>query len=403
MHLPSPRVAGAAVLLVLGFGIAVGASGGPHANATLASATPQRRVVVVAPGASAATTVTRTVTAAAPPPTTVTTTVTQTVTHTVTTPATQQQDDSSSTETDSGSSGSTDEPKQPTIKHVWLVALTGHTMDEALANPSPMPYLSGTLRPKGLLLSKYKAVSTGALANLIALISGQKPTADQQAGCPAYKDVDPTTSAGCVFAKKVDTLAGQLTEVGRTWRAYVEDSDAGQPPDTCRHPAAGGPLEPVMARNPFLFFHAIVDTPDCAANVAGISRLAPDSEDSDSAPTVALVVPNACHDGQDQPCVAGQPAGLAAADAWLKTQLDPLLASKAYKDHGMVVVTFDAGPDPSQPVGALVLSSVVKAGGTDDSAVDHDALLRTLEDFFALDPLGEAKDAKAIEVTNASP
>jgi phosphatidylinositol-3-phosphatase len=401
VHLPSPRVAGAAVLLVLGFGIAVGASAGPHANATLASATPQRRVVVVAQGPSA-TPVTRTVTAAAPPPTTVTTTVTQTITDTVTTPAAQQQDDSSATGTDSGSSGSTDEPKQPTIKHVWIVALTGHTMDEALANPSPMPYLSATLRPKGLLLSKYKAVATGALANLVSLISGQKPTADQQAGCPAYKDVDPTTSVGCVFAKKVDTLAGQLTEVGRTWRGYVEDSDAGQPPDTCRHPAAGGPLEPVMARNPFLFFHAIVDTPDCAANVAGISRLAPDAEDSDSAPTVALVVPNACHDGQNQPCAAGQPAGLAAADAWLKAQLDPLLASKAYEDHGMVVVTFDAGPDPSKPVGALLISSVVKAGGTDDGAHDHDALLRTIEDFFALDPLGEAKDAKAIEVTNAS-
>jgi phosphatidylinositol-3-phosphatase len=394
VHLPSPRVAGAAVLLMLGFGIAVGASVGPHANATLASATPQRRVVVVAQGSPAATTVTRTVTAAAPPPTTVTTTVTQTITHTTTTPATQQHDDSSS--------GSTDEPKQPTIKHVWIVALTGHTMDEALASPSPMPYLSGTLRPKGLLLSKYKAVASGALANLVALISGQKPTADQQAGCPAYKDVDPTTKLGCVFAKEVDTLPGQLTAVGRTWRGYVEDADAGQPPDTCRHPAAGGPLEPVMARDPFLFFHSIVDTPDCAANLAGISRLAPDAEDAESAPTVALVVPNACHDGQDQPCGDGQPAGLAAADTWLQTQLDPLLASKAYKDHGMVVVTFDAGPDPSKPVGALLISSVVKAGATDDGAHDHDALLRTLEDLFSLDPLGAAKDAKAIEVTNAS-
>ena len=402
MHLPSPRVAGAAVLLMLGFGIAVGASAGPRANATLASATPQRRVVVVAPGSSAATTVTRTVTAAVPPPATVTTTVTQTITHTVTTPTSRQQDDSSATGTNSDSSGATDEPRQPTIKHVWIVALTGHTMDEALATPSPMPYLSGTLRPKGLLLSKYKAVATGALANLIALVSGQKPTADQEAGCPAYKDVDPSTRLGCVFAKKVDTLPGQLTAVGRTWRGYVEDADAGQPPDTCRHPGAGGPLEPVMARDPFLFFHAIVDTPDCAANLAGISRLAPDADDAESAPTVALVVPNACHDGQDQPCADGQPAGLAAADAWLQAQLEPLLASKAYEDHGMIVVTFDAGPDRAKPVGALLISSAVKAGATDGAAHDHDALLRTIEDLFSLDPLGEAKDAKAIEVTNAS-
>src|SRR6185436_19298515 len=99
--------------------------------------------------------------------------------------------DSGSTSGDSGGDSSspgdtstTDEKKPPTIKHVWIVALTGHTMDEALTpNPSPMPYLAGTLRPKGLLLSKYTAVAPGGLANLIALISGQKPTADQQAGC----------------------------------------------------------------------------------------------------------------------------------------------------------------------------------------------------------------------------
>jgi hypothetical protein len=415
VHLPSSRVVGAAVLLMLGFGIAIGTAAGPHANATLASATSQRRVVVVVqpPAAPATTTAAEPKTEpepeapeksepeadsesasdssesapAAPTPT----------------PEPKKQQESSGNDEDAAGSGSPDDEKEskPTIKHVWIVALTGHTMDEALADPSPMPYLAGTLRPKGLLLSKYEAVATGSLANLIALISGQKPTADQQSGCAAYNDVDPTTRVGCVFDKEVDTLPGQLIAAGRTWRGYVEDSDAGQPPDTCRHPAPGGPLEPVMARNPFLFFHAIVDA-DCAPNVAGMSRLAPDAADAESAPTMALVVPNACHDGRDQPCAEGAPAGVGAADLFLLQQIGPLLKSKAYKDDGMIVVTFDAGTDPSKPVGALLISDTVKAGGTDDGAYDHVALLRTLEDFFALDPLGEAKEAKAIEVTNAS-
>ena len=187
-------------------------------------------------------------------------------------------------------------------------------MDEALADPSPMPYLKETLRPKGLLLSGYKPALPGGLANLIALVSGQRPTAEQRGNCPAYDDVDLAARTGCVFAKDVETLPGQLTAVGKTWRAYVEDSDAGQPPDTCRHPAPGGALEPVMARNPYLFFHAIVDSPDCAANTAGTSRLVPDTEDAESAPTLSLVIPNACHDGADPPCADGTPAGPAAAD-----------------------------------------------------------------------------------------
>jgi hypothetical protein len=408
--LPSPRVAGAAVLLMLGFGIAVGAAAGPHANATLASATPQRQVVVVVQPAPAPATTAESQTEPQPqaPATTESETTPPASNEDSSAPAaaapttTPEPSKKQASSNDGADSSGTDEPKPPTIKHVWIVALTGHTMDEALATPSPMPYLSGTLRPKGLLLSKYKAVTTGGLANLIALISGQKPTADQQAGCAAYNDVNPQTRVGCVFAKKVDTLPGQLTAGGRTWRAYVEDSDAAQPPDTCKHPAPGGPLEPVMARNPLLFFHSIVDTPDCAANTAGISRLGPDAQDAESAPTVALVIPNACHDGQDQPCAAGAPAGVGAADEFLLEQIGPLLKSKAYEDHGMIVVTFDAGTDPSKPVGALLISSAVKAGSTDDAEHDHDALLRTIEDFFSLDPLGEAKDAKAIEVTNAS-
>jgi len=429
VHLPSRRVVGAAVLLMLGFGVAVGAAadhdetvgtaaaGRGHSANDLAAATQPRRVVVVmqAPPAAATTTAQSRPEPKAPPTKAPSASSEDSPAPASSSPDTSASGDTSSTGSGSTSGGSgsdsssegdtstTGEHKPPTIKHVWIFALTGHTMDEALTpDPSPMPYLAGTLRPKGLLLAKYAAVSPGGLANLIALISGQKPTADQQAGCAAYNDVDPQTRAGCVFDKKVDTLPGQLAAAGRTWRAYVEDSDAGQPPDTCKHPAPGGPLEPVMARNPILFFHAIADTPDCAANTAGISRLVPDSADSESAPSVALVIPDACHDSQDQPCTAGALAGPGTGDLFLLQQVRPLLKSKAYKDHGMIVVTFDAAADPSKPVGTLLISSAIKGGSTDDKAHDPYSLLRTLEDSFTLDPLGEAKDAKAIEVTNAS-
>jgi hypothetical protein len=157
-----------------------------------------------------------------------------------------------------------------------------------------------------------------------------------------------------------------------------------------------------MTHNPLLFFHAIVDTTDCAANTAGTSRLIPDTEDAESAPTLSLVIPNGCHDGADQMCAPGAPAGLGAADAWLKEQLDPLLASKAYKDDGMVVITFDIGPDPTKPVGALVISDAVDAGATDDGDYRPANLLRTFEDLFALDPLGRAKSVHAVSVTKPS-
>jgi hypothetical protein len=405
-QLPSPRVVGLATLLVVAFGIIAGTAAGPHAASTLAAATARRTIIVVQAAARGAGPAPAPQEAPAPKPTPApvhTTPVQSPPEPSTPAPAQPKQRPSNP------SSGSTpdqttpaDEPAAPSRQHVWVVALTGHTMDEALADPSPMPYLSGTLRPKGLLLSGYKPALPGGLANLIAIMSGQRPTAQQRGNCPAYNDVDPKARTGCVFAKDVDTLPGQLTAVGKTWRAYVEDSDAGQAPDTCRHPAPGGPLEPVMARNPLLFFHSIVDTPECAANTAGMSRLIPDTEDAESAPTFSLVIPNGCHDGADQPCAPGAPAGAAAADAWLKSQLDPLLASKAYKDDGMVVVTFDTGPDVTKPLGALVISDAVDAGGTDDGDYRPASLLRTFEDLLSLDPLGRAKDVHPFAVTKPS-
>jgi hypothetical protein len=417
-RMPSPRVTGIATLLVLAFGIAAATAAGPHASATLASAPPRRTIIVVqapAPGPApvqpvpAGTPPPESTPAPEPEPSTPESSAPETSAPdslAPETPAPTQEQASKPKQTTPDDSTPGDETSKPTVKHIWVVALTGHTMAEALADPSPMPYLSGTLRPKGLLLSGYNPALPGGLANLIAMISGQRPTAQQRGACPAYVDVDPKARTGCIFAKDVDTLPGQLTAVGKTWRAYVEDSDvapdSSQAPDTCRHPAPGGPLEPVMARNPLLFFHAIVDTPDCSANTAGMSRLLPDSEDAESAPTFSLVIPNGCHDGADQPCAPGAPAGAAAADAWLAQQVGPLLASKAYTDDGMVVVTFDTGPDFHAAVGALVISDAVDAGGTDDGDYRPANLLRTFEDLFSLDPLGRAKDVHAVTVTKPS-
>jgi hypothetical protein len=424
--LPSRRVAGVATLLVLGFGVAAGTAAGPHADATLASAT-RRPVIVVAPPPAAAPAALPTPAPAPAPPktsppadTSAPSDAADSSTADTSTPASSSPDTSSpnsptpdtSTSGDSGSGSgsgsapvsgdSSATPAPAAFKHVWIVALTGHTMAEALADPSPMPYLAGTLRPKGLLLAGYKPALPGGLANLIALVSGQRPTAEQRGNCPAYDDVDLKARTGCVFAKDVETLPGQLTAVGKTWRAYVEDADAGQPPDTCRHPAPGGALEPVMARNPLLFFRAIVDSPDCAANTAGTSRLIPDTVDAESAPTLSLVIPNACHDGADEPCADAAPAGPGAADTWLKQQLEPLLASKAYKDGGLVLVTFDSAQDATKPVGALLISAAVKAGGTDDGDYRPANLLRMLEDGLALDPLARAADVHAVPITKPS-
>ena len=58
---------------------------------------------------------------------------------------------------------------------------------------SPAHYLTGTLEKKGELLVRYYAVAHEQLANGIALLSGQGPTAADRAELPHLRKVTPGT------------------------------------------------------------------------------------------------------------------------------------------------------------------------------------------------------------------
>jgi hypothetical protein len=304
------------------------------------------------------------------------------------------------------------------VKHVWVIALANQTADAAFGPSSPAPYLSQQLRAQGLLLPNFSTISGGELPNLVALVSGQGPNPETAADCATYDDVTPGTIGsdgevaghGCVYPAKAKTLPDQLTGAGLTWRAYLEDIGNGSSPapTSCRHPDAGQ-ADPFASprpgdayltrRDPFVYFHSIADSPDCASQVVGLDQLAGDLKTPEQTPAFSYIAPNACHDGRDDPCADGAPAGLAAADTWLQSVVPQIVQSKAYADGGLVVITFDQAPPApgAQPgpgkVGALLLSKFVKAGGTVDTAYDPYALLRSIEDLFGLDPIGHAADA----------
>lgn len=343
----------------------------------------------------------------------------------------------------------------PEIKHVFLIVLDGHGYEEAFGKTSSAPYLAKTLAGEGKLLSNYYAVTQGALANEIALLSGQGPTPQTAANCPEYTAIAPGTvspegqveGGGCVYPSTMETLPSQLTAAKLTWRAYVEDiasgAAAGQP-ITCRHPVLGG-ADPSPAsipgdafqtwRSPFVYFAGLTESAECAENDVGLDRLAPDLKKADETPTLSYVVPNACHDGNEAPCAPEQPAGLAAADVFLETVVPEITASPAYKEEGgLIAITFDQAPQagpaadsssccgtpeypnlpaPAQPaasaeptapgpvkptggggrVGMLLLSPYVAPGSVDETAYyNHFSFLRSVEELLGQEPLGYAAD-----------
>ena len=65
----------------------------------------------------------------------------------------------------------------PEVKHAWLIVLGENSYENTFSATAAAPYLTRTLPKKGLLIPNYYGVTGGVLANEIALLSGQGPTA----------------------------------------------------------------------------------------------------------------------------------------------------------------------------------------------------------------------------------
>jgi len=311
------------------------------------------------------------------------------------------------------------EPEAGPVKHVFVISLTSPGYEQSLGAQSQMPYLSTTLRPQGELLSNYTLLDDGALPNGIAAISGQPPNPATAGGCPGYEafsSVKANSSGvlagtGCVYPVETLTLADQLTSGQLTWRAYAEGMvDAAGKPANCVSPAPGEPSTSAQpggyaaSQNPFAYFHSLLDLGDCSAYDLPLDQLGKDLAKAEKTPSYSFIAPTPCNAGAAGQCPAGATEGAASADAFLSTWVPKILASPAYKADGVLIVTFssvnppaaDAPAPTGDPLrtGALLLSPFVTPGGTDPTAYDPYSLLRSSQEFFALDPLGLAAAAK---------
>jgi len=311
-------------------------------------------------------------------------------------------------------------PEAGRIKHVFVISLASSGYDAAFGATPQMPYLAGTLRPEGELLSGYSLLEEAALPNQIAAISGQPPNDQTKENCPTFSDFPVSAGldskgavegAGCLYPVEALTLADQLTAGRFKWRGYMEGmvDEAGKP-DNCVHPESDGTDEPPLGgyatrNNPFVYFHSLLDLGDCALNDVPLDRLDADLRKIDSTPNYALISPSLCNAGVIGQCPDGTPDGAASADAFLSQWVPKIQSSPAYEKDGLLIVTFGelnppdpaagaAAPTGKPKVGALLLSRFVSPGATDAASYDPYSLLRTIEDLFGLDHLGLADGAK---------
>lgn len=164
--------------------------------------------------------------------------------------------------------------------------------------------------------------------------------------------------------------------------------------------------------NPFVYFHSINDDPAyCGEHVVPLKDLTADLEQARTTPNLSFITPDLCHDGHDAPCLDGEKGGLISADAFLRTWIPRIMESPAYRQDGLIIITFDEGVDanaccgeiplPGGPapgrygpgggrIGAVLLSPSIKPGTVSNASYNHYSTLRSLEQWFGLGYLGYA-------------
>jgi hypothetical protein len=141
-----------------------------------------------------------------------------------------------------------------------------------------------------------------------------------------------------------------LTTAGDSWKAYLggvnESKSACRVPKLgSKQPQAAGPhTEYLTWRNPFLYFRGLTTGNACHKNEVGLAQLAKDVKDETKTPSLAYIIPPVCQDGSEAPCKPGAATGLAGANRFLKSIVPEIKHSAAYKDAGMIAITFDQAP-----------------------------------------------------------
>lgn len=204
---------------------------------------------------------------------------------------------------------------------------------------------------------------------------------------------------GCVYPAAVKTLFNQLDAARVRWKGYAQDLGNPDTPDPARRgyatmaPHDSGPCgapyprpapqgstaEPnpgaanltdqyVSKHFPFAWFEAVLQSGDCNdAHIANLldpaNGLLHDLQSEATTPAFSWITPNQCSDGHDAVCAGNNlsggwanpttpnpplnyAGGLYASDLFLEHIIPEIEASPAFRDGGLIDITFDEAIPP---------------------------------------------------------
>jgi hypothetical protein len=219
--------------------------------------------------------------------------------------------------------------------------------------------------------SNYHGITHPSLPNYLAATGGST--------FGVTDDLPPSShpiSAASIFS--------QLKETGRSWRSYQESM-----PSNCALSPSG---TYAVKHNPATYYTGIRsdcsnwDIPMGTTSSGAFLR----DLNADTTGAFSFVTPNLCNDMHD--------CSVATGDAWLKSWMTKILASRTYQGgRTAVFVTFDEDDRLSgNLVSTIVVAPSVPSGTTSGTAFTHYSLLRTTEEMLGLSTLKNAGTAASM-------
>jgi hypothetical protein len=232
--------------------------------------------------------------------------------------------------------------------HVFVIVMENRGYASAMAQP-----YTARLAAQYAVATDYHAVSHPSLPNYLALAAGST--------FGITDDGYHRLAAG--------GIGDQLSQRGIPWRAYMEGLTRG---------CLDSPAPYAVKHNPFAYFGGA-----CPPSVVPLTSL--DRDLAGTAPSFAWITPDLCHDGHD--CSSRQ------ADDFLAGLVPKILASAAWQDHGLLLVTWDEDDgNGDNRVPAIVVAHGLTRHTTAQPH-DHYSLLATVEDRLGVPRLGQARQA----------
>lgn len=196
-------------------------------------------------------------------------------------------------------------PSSAPFGHV-IIVVEENTDYSSVIGSSSVPYMNSLANKYGLA-TQYYANTHPSIGNYFALTTGQTLTNDD-------------SQTPLSFPVSVDNVVRELVAAGKSWKAYPESiPSVGYVGGDATGPDGG---QFYTRHVPLPFMTDVQNDATQRQNIVPFSQFAADLS-ANVLPDYSFVTPNGCDDAHD--------CSLAVADAWLKTNIDPLINNASFQ------------------------------------------------------------------------